>query len=208
MKSTHRYAQGFTLIEVMVAIMIIAVIGAASAVVLSNMIDANRTSERRHEALQNLQFALLTLDRDVRQMAVRPVRAVPEERRHYYLTNDGALIDSDSGGIAFVRAGWTNPQQMLPRSELQPVSYRIRDEVLQRVSQPFVDDASGEAQIQNLLAGVTELEVRFIFRGEEVERWELQHSLPDIVIVRLETQEFGVIERWLLVSGAKAENIP
>ncbi|MCL5255602.1 MAG: type II secretion system minor pseudopilin GspJ, partial [Gammaproteobacteria bacterium] len=121
---------------------------------------------------------------------------------------DGSLIDSDSGGIAFVRAGWTNPQQMLPRSELQPVSYRIRDEVLQRVSQPFVDDASGEAQIQNLLEGVTELAVNFIFRGEEVERWELQHSLPDIVIVRLETQEFGVIERWLLVSGAKAENIP
>lgn len=203
-----QYRRGFTLIEVLVAMSILAIIGLVSATVLTQMIDSEEVSKDRHERLSELQFAMVTLDRDVRQIVVRQVRAVPEEARRYYITNDAALIDSDSGGLAFVRAGWSNPDMMLPRSELQPVVYRVRDGVLQRIYRPFVDDVSGDEGVQDLLTGVESLEVSFQHAGEDYERWERPNTLPDLVIVRIELENFGVIERWLLTSGTKQEALP
>ena len=203
-----RKARGFTLIEVLIAMAILALIGLASAIVLTQMIDSEENSRLRHERLAEIQFALLTLDRDVRQMVVRQVRAIPEEARGIYVSNDSALIDSDSGGLAFVRAGWTNPAMMLPRSELQPVVYRVRDNVLQRVYRPFVDDTSGDQAVQDLLHGVTELSVTFRHNDENYDSWLIANSLPDIVVVRIEIENFGDIERWLLTSGTKPEPLP
>jgi len=200
--------RGFTLIEVLVAMSILAIIGLVSAIVLTQMLDSEEVSKARHEQLSELQFAMLTLDRDVRQMVVRTVRANPEESQRYYVTNDADLIDSDSGGLAFVRAGWSNPDMMLPRSELQPVVYRVREGVLQRLYRPFVDDVSGDQSIQNLLSGVESLEVSFLHAGQESDRWTRPNDLPDVVIVRLELASFGSIERWLLTSGDKPEPLP
>lgn len=200
--------QGFTLIEVLIAMAILAIIGVASYLVLSQMIDSEANSKARHERLSEIQFALLLLDRDVRQMAVRQVRAIPEEARSYYVTNDSSLIDSDSGGIAFVRAGWTNPGMMLPRSELQPVVYRVRDNVLQRLYRPFVDDTSGEQAVQDLLTGVTEFTVTFRHQNENYARWQRPHDLPEMVVIAIEVEGFGVIERQLLTSGRKPGALP
>ncbi|MCC5855664.1 MAG: type II secretion system minor pseudopilin GspJ [Idiomarina sp.] len=200
--------QGLTLIEVLIAIMIIALIGLASALVLSQMTASERNSAEHHKQLAELQFALLMLDRDVRQMVVRPVRQVPEERRRIYVTNSGDLTDSDSGGLAFVRAGWTNPQGILPRAELQPVVYRARDNVLQRLYTPFVDDATQDPAIQDLLTGVTEFTVTFYHNGEELERWERPDDLPQRVHIQIEHEYFGVIDRVLLTSGEKPGPVP
>ncbi|RUO37423.1 type II secretion system protein GspJ [Aliidiomarina shirensis] len=201
-------ARGFTLIEVMVAMAILAIIGLVSAMVLSQMLDSERVSKARHEQLSELQFAMVTLDRDVRQMVIRQVRALPEEGRNFYISNDADLIDSDSGGLAFVRAGWSNPDMMLPRSELQPVVYRVREGVLQRVYRPFVDDVSGDQIVQDLLTGVESLEVSFQDAGEDHDTWDQPNRFPDLVVVRIELESYGVIERWLLTSGDKPEALP
>ncbi|WP_194756975.1 type II secretion system minor pseudopilin GspJ [Aliidiomarina indica] len=200
--------RGFTFIEVLVAISIFAIIGLASATIFTQMNRSSEISAARHERLSELQFALFTLDRDVRQMVIRPVRAVPEEGRRYYVTNSRDVTDSDSDGLAFVRAGWSNPGMMLPRGELQPVVYRVRDNVLQRLHRPFVDDTSGDTAIQPLLSGVESLEVLFYHQGDESDRWQTPDSLPDIVIVRITLEDFGTVERWLLTSGVKPEAIP
>lgn len=203
-----RPVRGFTFIEVLVAVAIFAVLALSSALIFAQMNDSSRISEARHQRLSELQFAFLVLDRDVRQMVARPVRAIPEENRRYYVSNSGDLIDSDMGGLAFVRAGWSNPGMMLPRSELQPVVYRVRDNVLQRLHRPFVDDASGEQGVQNLLTGVEDFEVLFMHQADQYERWQRQDDLPDVVVVRIMLEDFGLVERWLLTSGVKPEPIP
>ncbi|TRW50310.1 type II secretion system protein GspJ [Aliidiomarina halalkaliphila] len=208
MQNSPNRSQGFTFIEVLVAISIFAIIGLASATIFTQMNRSSEISEVRHQRLSELQFAFLMLDRDVRQMVIRPVRAVPEESRQYYVTNSRDLTDSDSGGLAFVRAGWSNPGMMLPRGELQPVVYRVRDNVLQRLHRPFVDDTSGDTAVQQLLTGVESLEVLFYHQADESDRWQTPHSLPDIVIVRITLEDFGTVERWLLTSGVKPEEIP
>ncbi|RUO42989.1 type II secretion system protein GspJ [Aliidiomarina taiwanensis] len=197
-------ARGFTLIEVMLAMAVLAIIGMASASVFQQMTQAESRSSERHALLAELQFALLIIDRDVRQLVARNRRAEGQQES-FYISNDSRLLESDSGGLAFVRAGWVNPQQALPRSELQPVVYRVRDQVLQRLSLPFVDSVSGQPQVQALLTGVENFEVQFTTpgTGTQVSRWQQAEQLPEQVRIRIEHAQLGVIERVLLTSGAQ-----
>lgn len=196
--------QGFTLVELLLAMLIFALIGLASAFVLNQMLVSDERSYERREQLQQTQYALLMLERDVRQMVARPLRAQPSEARNIYVLSGSRMTDSDTDGLGFVRAGWSNPGAMLPRSMLQPVLYRVRDNVLQRVSSDFVDDVSGQPHVQDLLTGVEDFRVRFIHQGEELFEWNVRDALPEVVIVTLVTEEYGEIERWLLTSGEGA----
>ena len=195
--------RGFTLIEVMLAMAVLAIIGMASAAVFSQMTQAESRSSKRHALLSELQIALLIIDRDVRQLVPRS-RRTEDVTEALYVTNDNRLLESDSGGLAFVRAGWVNPEQVLPRAELQPVVYRVREQILQRLSLPFVDSVSAEPQVQNLLTGVESFEVTFAVpgTGNEVTRWQQTDQLPEQIRIRIEHTEFGVIERVLLTTGA------
>lgn len=202
------YQRGFTLVEVLLAMMILGLIGLAGSTVLWQMLEANESTAERQERLQELQFTFLTLDRDIRQMIVRPVRRVPEEQRHLYLSNDSGMVDSDSGGLAFVRGGWTNPGQLLPRAELQPVTYRVRDNMLQRLQLPYVDDVSQQPAVQNLLQGVESFEVSFVHQDEAISNWELPHQVPDLVVIEIEHENFGRIERLLVTKGQQPGEWP
>lgn len=195
---------GFTLVELLLAMLIFALLGLASAFVLNQMLNSDEISNQQREHLQDMQFAVLMLERDVRQMVARPLRARPREQRSIYVLSDGRTTDSDADGLAFVRAGWSNPNAMLPRSTLQPVLYRLRENVLQRISADYVDDVSGRPYVQDLLADVEDFRIRFIHNGEETDEWAVPGALPEVVIVSLTTAEYGLIERWLLTSGEGA----
>lgn len=194
-------AKGFTLVELLLAMLIFAMLGLASSFVLNQMLVSDERSNERRQSLQDTQYALLMIERDVRQMVARPLRAQPAETRNIYVLSEGRVTDSDADGLGFVRAGWSNPNAMLPRSTLQPVLYRLRDGVLERVSSDYVDDVSGRPQVQALLDGVEDFRVRFLHQGEDYIEWRTPDALPEVVIVTLVTEEYGEIERWLLTSG-------
>lgn len=204
-----RNTRGFTLVEVMVAMLVLALIGLASATVFQQMTQAEEVASKRHEQLAALQFAFLIIDRDIRQMSARTTRIAAERagdstsNGKIYLTNSGSELDSDSGALGFVRAGWTNPNHLLPRSELQGVVYRVREETLERLYVPFADDTSGEFARQTLLTGVQSFEVTFESGDAAISQWNVAGQLPTRVILRIELEEFGVVERVLLTSGER-----
>lgn len=197
-------ARGFTLVEMLVAMLIFALIGMASHFVLSQMTSSDEISKEQQAALSELQFAMLMLERDVRQMVMRPVRAVQNDARGLYVLTDSSLLDSDTDGLAFVRAGWSNPNAQLPRSMLQPVVYRVRENMLQRVYNTYVDDVSARPFVQDLLPGVEDFRIEFEHQGQRLRNWQLEGQLPDVVIVRLTHEKYGLIERWFLTSGQGA----
>lgn len=199
-----RSQQGFTLVEIMVAVAVFAMLGLASSVTVTQMMRTKEQSEDVLTQLQHLQTAMFTIERDIRAMVKRP-----------NLTE--RLLIAEQNNLAFVRNGWLNPAGMLPRSQLQPIVYSLRDEQLVREHFYFVDVSLSAEPIQRvILDGVSEMKVRFYLKpqpdanaqvaqrgGAWVERWEFPNALPHALEITLQTKRWGELQRVFLVNGGE-----
>ncbi len=187
-------ATGFTLVEVLVAIVVFAIIGLASAAVVNSMMRTNEQSAEVREKLQQLQQAMLLIEGDLRQAVSR---RTPE-------------------GDYYVRAGWFNPGNLLARSELQPVRYIVNDDQqLIRQHYTYVDmSPTSEPTERVLLEGVTKFTVVPLIKGAERNSFSSAQiqpqaqgeprgpmDIPDGVEVRLETEQWGTIVRVFILNG-------
>lgn len=204
--------RGFTLIEILVAMAIFTLIGLASTGLLTTVIDSNSLSQERFEKLQLLQRAMVTIERDIQQAVSRPVRANGEKQE--IVMAGGEVDGSDDDGIGFVRGGWHNPQLMLPRSTLQYVAYRLRDNKLERLYSNYVDNVIGyEPKIRVLLENIESFKVEFLsgnnasstIKDDDDIKWSEKYQdtvLPRAVAIEFVSKDFGMLRReFTLVSG-------
>lgn len=197
---------GFTLLEILIAMAIFTLIGVASTGLLTTVIDSNTLSGDRFAKLQALQRAMIIIERDIQQAIERPVRVEGEPVSA--VMRGGLSTESDGDGLSFVRAGWSNPQFMLPRSTLEFVGYRVEEERLERLSGHYLDNVIGyEPRVRALLEDVTGFNVEFFLgdtRNKELS-WRDEFSenvLPKGIAIEIETKTFGLIRReFQLVSG-------
>jgi general secretion pathway protein J len=160
-----RRAGGFTLIEILVAVAILAV---AAAITYTGLASALTTRERAAAAAERttaLQKAYLRLRNDLQQLRARPSRDPFGEMQP-------ALALLEEGAIEFTRSGWRNPLS-LPRSSLERVAYRIDDEQrLVRASWRAIDRAQNAPVAEAIvLEQVEELRWRFLEGDEWRDRW-------------------------------------
>ncbi|WP_334030889.1 type II secretion system minor pseudopilin GspJ [Alteromonas sp. P256] len=204
--------RGFTLIEILVAMAIFTLIGLASTGLLTTVIDSNSLSQERFEKLQLLQRAMVTIERDIQQAVSRPVRANGEKQE--VVMAGGEVDGSDDDGIGFVRGGWHNPQLMLPRSTLQYVAYRLRDNKLERLYSNYVDNVIGyEPKVRVLLENIESFKVEFLsgnnasstIKDDDDIEWSEKYqdtALPRAVAIEFVSKDFGMLRReFTLVSG-------
>lgn len=199
---------GFTLIEILVAMAIFTIIGLASTGVLNSVITSDQLSSERFEKLEELQRAMLTIERDILQIVPRRVR-INSEPVSAVISGGEDVFDSDADGLGFVRAGWHNPQMLLPRSTLQAVGYRIQEQQLQRLYGNYVDNVIGyEPKVKILLSDIEDFRVSFlteIEQLEEPEEWEETYSnvtLPIAISITIVSKTFGEIRReFILANG-------
>ncbi len=191
-------SRGFTLLEILVAIAIVTLIGMASSSVLTTVLDTDEISEQRFEQLQKLQRAIMFVERDLQQAVARSVR-IEGESNQMVISGDSNAFESDADGLALVRAGWHNPQLVLPRSTLQAVAYRIQEEQLQRVYSDYVDNIVGyEPKVRVMLEGVQDLQFQFLVAEDQNTTWQDSFSgnqLPFAIAIEISTTEFGLIRR-------------
>lgn len=192
---------GFTLLEMLVAIAIFAVLAVSAYSVLSNVQTTNEVSMRHADRLANLQRTYFTLSRDLTQMAHRKVRTDGDEPVSRLLFTDLDVLDSSSGSIMFTRHGWTNPFNQFPRGDVQRVGYRVQDDQLQRVYYLYPDIVNGvEPKVQTLLTGVNKLSFEYFRGGKWQEEWT-SDRLPRGIAVILDTEEYGQLRWQFLVPG-------
>lgn len=149
--------RGFTLIEVLVAVLIFGLIGIGAYSTLNAAQDAQQTLRVRGERFLQLQRAITTFSRDYQQRAFRRVRDNYGDRLPVV---QGVSDDTDTW-ISFTRSGWRNPAQ-LPRSSLEHVRYALEDGRLIRYSYLLLDQAQQPViQKRVLLDGITKMELKF-----------------------------------------------
>ena len=112
-----RQQQGLTLIEVLVAMTIFALIGLAGYSLLSATIQGKERSEETQQKWRYFNKALWLLRQDLEQIVDRPVRNE--------LGQGGALlVNKDGFLLQLSRAGFNQPQTT-PHSRLLRVAYRM-----------------------------------------------------------------------------------
>lgn len=181
---------GFTLIEVMVAMAITAVVAVMSYYGIDSAIRLSTAAEQESDHLRELNRAFDVIARDFRQVIPRPVR----DPAGYGMSSAFILEENGDPLIRFSRSGWSNPEpQRFQRSQLQRVHYRYEDEKLIRVSWQMMDryPDSKEQKIV-LLEGVTELHIEAM-QAPDISQLS-QAQLGDNVFINLPAS--ATQEQW------------
>ena len=100
-----RKACGFTLVELLVAVAILAIIGVMAFVGLNRVIDQQQLARQRTERWQDIQLAMRLIVQDLAQLHPRPTREELGESYQPTLLAD----PSAQFALEFSRGGWANP---------------------------------------------------------------------------------------------------
>lgn len=186
-------ARGFTLIEILVALFVFAIVGVISSQLLSQSIRSHEQLTERGQRLADVHRAMQAVQRDVMQIAPRPIR-------DEYGDMQPALLIGTEGAMEFSRSGWRNPLH-LPRAQTQRVAYLLQDDALLRAYWPVMDRAQDtEPAYQTLLEDVQRLEFFVIDNGGNEHTFWPQPGAPGgvevlAIIMRIELPIYGVVER-------------
>jgi general secretion pathway protein J len=199
------HARGFTLIEIMVAVAIFAVMAMLAWGALSQSLSNADMLTERMQRLQTIQRTFRYLSSDLTQAAPRPIRSeLGDSLRPAILSSLGGDF-----AIELSHGGWGNPVG-LPRGTLQRSAYRIEDHELVRYYWNVLDRTySNEPVAAVLLEDVEGLAFRFFDdSGEYYEVWPPQtaggggnlRARPRAVEIILSLPEEGEITRLLEIA--------
>ena len=207
MRASASLQRGFTLLELLVAMAIFAILGTLA---LSGYTELQRQSEYAEQRLQRtreVQRAIQTIAQDLGQIEPRPIREPLGET----LLPAVLATESIEYGVQFTRSGWSNTAG-LARPTLQRVGYRLDGEGLWRDHWPVLDRTLAMEPVRvKLLGQVRTVRFRFMNASREwVDRWPasdgtgfagVERMRPAAVEITLELEDWGVIRRVIEVAG-------
>jgi general secretion pathway protein J len=187
---------GFTLLELLVALSIFAIVAMLAYGGLDSVLEQRLQTEESAERLAVLQKTYLIIQRDIEQLVPRSVRSKFGDKR-------AAIAGAEH--LNLTRGGWSNPLNN-PRSSLQRVGYTVYERRLIRYSWLVLDSAQdSEPRKQVLATQLTGLRVRYLDQNDHwQQQWPAEKStggepsdeLPRAVEMTLEHEHYGEI-RWL-----------
>lgn len=205
------HARGFTLLELMIAIAIFALLSLGTYRMLESVLHSDAATRAQEQSLRELARAFWTLERDLAQISPRPVRDAYGDERNAFLGEPAA----EDAAVAFelTRSGWRNPSG-LPRSQLQRVRWRLAGTTLERVYWVVLDQAiDSQPRVQRVLEGVSALELRFLDQdGVWQNQWppdpeQKPRRLPQALELKLQHRRYGELSRLLRLPDAPAEEV-
>ncbi len=202
---TSSSEKGFTLLELLVAVAIFALLGVGSYRLLATTIATRDAAQKHDTALMQLQKAMTTLNRDISQAIGRPVR-------NEYGDAVAALILKNNS-LDLTRTGWPNPLQQA-RSQLQRIHYELNAKgELVRLSWSQLDRERGAKPQQSiLLKNIDTMQIKvYSANGGLVQEWPAFQSqatnneaalseLPRAIEIVVNVKPWGEIRRYFRLS--------
>ena len=194
---------GFTLLEMLIAIAIFAMLGLAANAVLNTVLSNDEVTRQFSTRLKAMQQGFGAIERDLGQIVARTPRLLEGGRGSTVLQTGNDILESESEALVFYRIGWLNPDGLLPRGSVQSVAYVVQEGRLERWYYPYPEPEFGAEPIKTLLIDHV-LSVEYSFFMEE--KWERKieaTKLPKAIAMEIEIEGLGKIQRkFLLPVGA------
>ncbi|MGY0635042.1 type II secretion system minor pseudopilin GspJ [Luteimonas sp. A478] len=191
-------ARGFTLVEMLVALAVFALLAAGGVTVMAWASTSQGIAGARMARVGELQRARAMLHADLSQAAPRRTRNAA----------GGGSVQAFTGSadphgpvlLAFTRRGWQNPQGA-PRASLQYVEYRLHDGRLERRARPMLDGARLDPP-QTVIDGVRAARVHYRYQGQWLDGWPGGiDQVPEALRLELELEGLGRIGQAFLMPG-------
>jgi general secretion pathway protein J len=181
--STRARRGGFTLLELLVAMFIAAIIFAMGYGTINQAVKNREGLQEQQKKLLELQTAIRTMEQDFVQLVQRPVRDPVGGTYQAALvanvnssggtglssssvSSSSSLCSGNSNGglplVALTRAGWTNPTG-LQRPALQRVAYYFQDGTLRREYCSVLDPTQASKAVRrDLMTHLKSVSLRFM----------------------------------------------
>ncbi len=191
----ERRQQGFTLVEMMVALLIFGILAAAGVALLASAVRAQGVAAKKLDEVGSLNRLDAVMTADLAQAMPRATRDESGTVRPAFEGGNGTPL------LRLVRGGWENPDSD-DRPSLQKVEYRLNEGVIERVAYPMLDGAA-PLQAAAMLDRVSQVKLRYRLAGAWSDTWQGQPRtpLPDAVEIRI-TRTDGVVFRELFLVGS------
>lgn len=191
--------KGFTLIEVLLSICIMALIAQGTTLLMQQVFSSNETVTEKSTRLNELQKAFSVMEKDFTQMVPRETRMTGSNIRSTMVVGENQF-NSEGTGLSFVRGGALNPGALLPRGEVIRVWYRLKEGKLERAIYAYPDTIIGyEPKFEPLLTDVKSFKVLFYRYGTWSPGWVNRTKIPLGVRVELELKDYGKLMRMYYI---------
>ncbi len=188
--------RGFTLIETLLALAILAVLSAAAVMVLQNVIRADGLTREKSQQIAALQRAFARSP----TMSRTSFPVAPETATRFSSPDVSSCRATTGAGLPAAAAGRTHwGSSRVP--EIQNVSYRLRQQQLERLSFDQQDPLTGsQPTVRVVLREVTAFRLRFYADGRWQETRDRSQTLPQGLEITLTLANSGEITRLFLLT--------
>jgi general secretion pathway protein J len=181
--------RGFTLIEILVALLIFTILSAILVSALHQVINIQASVEANAERLRKLQFALLTMSRDIEQTVNRPVLMSSGKKQAVFMGSPQQFTLTHTGS-SLVRVTYTWSNHSL---------WRMKWDKLDQMP-----DASSAKKL--LMANVENASFQYLdrdgrFRNDWPAVSQADKALPRAVRVMLTLSNWGTLSQIYVISA-------